>query len=246
MVYGELWYDEEPRDADDGVDVLLYRRRQAPLEGHDCRPFHSLVTPLDVAEDAIAARFDETCGYQVRRATQRDELQLYASADPAGDLARFRAFFDAFAAQKNLPPSDGAWLAAACAAGQLALTAAEKDGEALVWHAYLVSGPTVSLHHSASWFRQGDKAYRALVGRANRWLHWRSMLQFRAAGLARYDWGGMFDDESTPERAGINRFKRSFGGAPERRYDGAAPRSMRGRVALPLRDAWRRLRALSS
>lgn len=241
MVYGELWYDEEPGDGD-GVDVLLYRRRRAPFDGRDCRPFHSLVTPLDVAEADIAARFDETCSYQVRRAEQRDGLQLYASADPAGDLERFRAFFDAFAAQKSLAPSDGAWLAAACAAGQLALTAAEKDGEMLVWHAYLRCGTTTSLHHSASWFRQGDSAYRALVGRANRWLHWRSMRWFREAGLRRYDWGGMFDDESTPERAGINRFKRSFGGTPERRYDATLARSVRGRMLLPLRDAWRRWR----
>jgi len=245
MLYGELWYDEEPPTGEmrrNAVDVLLYRRRQAPLEGCDCRPFHSLVTRLDVEEAAIAASFDETCGYQVRRASQRDQLQLYASAEPAGDLERFRAFFDRFATQKSLAPSDGAWLAAACAARQLALLAATRDGEALVWHAYLRSGATASLHHSASWFREGDGAYRALVGRANRWLHWRAMLWFRDAGLRRYDWGGMFEDESTPERAGINRFKRSFGGTPERRYDATLARSVRGRVLLPLREAWRRWR----
>jgi hypothetical protein len=241
LLYGELWFDEEA--LDDEVDVLLYRRRRAPLAGHDNQSYQSLVTALDVAEDEIAARLDETCGYQVRRAEQRDELQLYASPDPAADLERFRAFFDAFAAQKSLAPSDGAWLAAACAAGQLALTAAEKEGEVLVWHAYLRCATTASLHHSASWFRQGDKAYRALVGRANRWLHWRSMRWFREAGLRRYDWGGLFDDDSTPERAGINRFKRSFGGTPERRYDCTLPRSVRGRVLVPLRDAWRRLKA---
>ena len=244
LLYGELWFDEEA--LDDEVDVLLYRRRRAPLAGHDNQSYQSLVTALDVAEDEIAARLDETCGYQVRRAEQRDELQLYASADAAADLERFRAFFDAFAAQKSLAPSDGAWLAAACAARQLALLAAIKDGEALVWHAYLLSGATASLHHSASWFRQGDGAYRALVGRANRWLHWRAMLWFRDAGARRYDWGGVFDDESAPERAGINRFKRSFGGTPERRYDYTLPRSVRGRMLLPLRDAWRRCRALTA
>jgi len=241
LVYGELWFDEEQSDGED-VDVLVYRRRRSPLAGHDNQVYQSLVTPLDVAEDEIAAHLDETCGYQVRRAEQRDELQLYASADPAADLERFRTFFNAFAKQKSLAPADGAWLAAACAAGQLALIAAKKEGEVLVWHAYLRCGTTASLHHSASWFRQGDKAYRALVGRANRWLHWRSMRWFREAGLRRYDWGGMFEDESTPERAGINRFKRSFGGTPERRYDATLARSVRGRVLLPLREAWRRWR----
>jgi hypothetical protein len=242
--YGELWFDEEAPDGDD-VDVLLYRRRAAPLASHDSQTRQSLVTALDVAQDEIAARFDETCGYQVRRAAHRDDLRLQANAAPADVLERFCAFFDRFAAQKSLAPSDGAWLAKACAARQLALIAAEKDGEPLVWHAYLLSGATACLHHSASWFRQGDGTYRALVGRANRWLHWRAMLWFRDAGVRRYDWGGVFDDESTPERAGINRFKRSFGGTPEQRYDCTLARSARGRMLLPLRDAWRRYRAIT-
>jgi len=78
-----------------------------------------------------------------------------------------------------------------------------------------------------------------LVGRANRWLHWRDMLCFKEAGVQCYDWGGMFEDESTPERAGINRFKRDFGGQPVHSYECTVAASARGRVWLALRDAWR-------
>jgi hypothetical protein len=49
----------------------------------------------------------------------------------------------------------------------------------------------------------------------------------------------LFPDESTPERAGINRFKRDFGGEEVRLYEWSAPASLRGRLYLPLRDAWR-------
>jgi hypothetical protein len=110
----------------------------------------------------------------------------------------------------------------------------------LVWHAYVMSGSTAGLLHSSSRFREGESDYRALVGRANRWLHWKDMLQFRALGMQRYDWGGLFGDESTPERAGINNFKKSFGGQLVRSFDCTLPRSLRGRVLLPIRDAWRR------
>ena len=54
-----------------------------------------------------------------------------------------------------------------------------------------------------------------------------------------YDWGGMFEDESTAERAGINRFKRMFGGSPVRAYDCTVPANVRGRAFLALRDVWR-------
>jgi lipid II:glycine glycyltransferase (peptidoglycan interpeptide bridge formation enzyme) len=66
------------------------------------------------------------------------------------------------------------------------------------------------------------------------------MLRFKEMGIRRYDWGGMFEDESVPERAGINNFKRDFGGQQVRTYDCTVPASVRGRIYLPLRDAWRR------
>jgi lipid II:glycine glycyltransferase (peptidoglycan interpeptide bridge formation enzyme) len=79
-----------------------------------------------------------------------------------------------------------------------------------------------------------------LIGRANRWLHWQDMLRLKQMGLERYDWGGLFEDDSTPERAGINSFKKHFGGRQERTYDCTVPVTLRGRIYLPLRDAWRR------
>jgi hypothetical protein len=46
-----------------------------------------------------------------------------------------------------------------------------------------------------------------------------------------------------PGRAGINAFKKSFGGEVARSYDCEVPVSFRGWVYLPLREAWRRSRA---
>ena len=66
------------------------------------------------------------------------------------------------------------------------------------------------------------------------------MLACKRAGLECYDWGGVFADESTPERAGINSFKRMFGGLPVRAYQCTMPATLRGRIWLPVRDTWRR------
>jgi hypothetical protein len=102
------------------------------------------------------------------------------------------------------------------------------------------------LHCSASLFRVHDTEHRALISRANRWLHWRSMLYFSEHGATHYDWGGVFEDESAPERLGINRFKKEFGGEPARRFDCLVARSARGHVRLGLKrlgDGWRYLGA---
>ena len=248
VVYGELWDDEEPPEdpAGAGVDVLLYRNRSVPVPNAwpyrgapPDQPLHSLQSDLDVAPEAIAGRFDETCRRHVRRAERQDGLRHEMIADAADALEEFIGFYDTFARQKGLWLADRHWLARMAEARQLILSCASRGGERLVWHAHLRAGCTVQLAHSASLYRGTGDAYRSLIARANRWLHWRDMLEFRAAGLRHYDWGGLFAPESTPEEAGINRFKRSFGGHPVVAYQCAVPVTLRGRLWLVVRTALR-------
>lgn len=239
VVYGEVWYDEEP-PRDHGVDIIQYRQRAIAIAHARHSPFLSLVSDLGAGEEAISEKFGRSCRYQIRRADSKDGLRMEIITEPEDRLDEFGTFFDAFAGQKSLPPCDRQWLVAACKARQLALSSASLNGEALVWHAHVLSGKTAGLQYSASCFRDRDNDYRALVGRANRWLHWRDMLHFRETGMDRYDWGGLFEDESTSERAGINNFKRDFGGRQEDSYQCSVPVTVTGRVWLPLRDAWRR------
>ena len=239
--YGELWYDEEP-PGDCGADIVLYRYRSAPVADSRATAFLTLVSDLAVDEDAIAERFGKDCRYKIRRAETKDGLRMEFFIDPASKLEEFGGFFDAFARQKSHQPCDRQWLRAACQARQLLLSVASQNGEALVWHAYVTYGSSAGLQYTGSCFRNRENNYRALVGRANRWLHWNDMLRLKAMGIARYDWGGLFEDESAPERAGVNNFKKDFGGQPLRIYDCMVPVSMKGRLYLPLRDAWRRVR----
>jgi hypothetical protein len=238
-VYGEVWYDEEPH-GDSGVDIVLYRQREAPVADARTAPSLTMVTDLSVEADAIAEKFGKDCRYKIRRAETKDGLRMEVFTDPESKLDEFRAFYDAFARQKSVAPSYHRWLVAACKARQLVLTSASQNGEALVWHAYLTCGKAAWLQYTGSCFRDKGNDYRALVGRANRWLHWKEMLRFKEVGIKRYDWGGLFEDESVPENAGINRFKKDFGGQPVRTYDCTVPVTLRGRIWLPLRDAWRR------
>lgn len=239
VVYGELWYDEElPRDPD--VDIVLYRQKANPIANARATPLLSMITDLSVPENAIAERFGKDCRYKIRRADSKDGLAMEFMNDPRGRLEEFCAFFDAFAKQKGFWPCDRKWLLAACDTGRLVLTSASRDGEALVWHAYLVSGRSAWLQYTGSCFRDKDNDHRALIGRANRWLHWKEMLRFKEMGMERYDWGGLFEDESVPGNEGINRFKKDFGGTPVRTYDCTVPITLKGRIWLPLSDAWRR------
>jgi hypothetical protein len=236
VVYGELWFDETP-PSDAGVDILVHRYRSTPLANAPATQLHSLQTDLAPPAEAIAARFEESCRRQVRRAARDDGLRYELVAQPAARLEEFAAFYDEFARQKGLWPADRHWLEQAVEARQLTLSCVSSEGERLVWHAHLTAGRIAQLAHSASLYRSLNAEQRTLIARANRWLHWQDLLAFKAGGALHYDWGGMFADESAPERAGINRFKRTFGGAPVLAYECSVPVTLRGRVWLTLRGA---------
>jgi hypothetical protein len=239
--YGEIWLDEEA-PASLGVDILVCRQRLAPAPGIHCKPFLSIVNDISGAEESVMGSIAKDCRYQIRRAG-KDGLSAEFIESPAGRIEEFREFYDGFAKVKSIAPASGLWLDAACRSGQLVLTTASCKGSVLVWHAYLVVGNTCWLEHSASYFRGGNGEFTHLVGRANRWLSWQDILTFRMRGITRYDWGGLWPDESTPDRAGINGYKKSFGGRVERRWEYTLPVTASGRMYLPLREAWLRWRS---
>ena len=218
LKYGEVWFDEEV-PVEPRVDVINYRLRPAPLDGAQCSPFLSLVSDLGRDESELIGAFGSNNRYKINRAESKDDLTVELMPDPREALDEFCAFFDAFAEQKRIVRSYRRGLEAACDAGKLVLGAASRAGVRIVWHAHIVSSHTAALLHSASHFRTKDNNERALVGRANRWLHWREMRWFKQMGTERYDWGGLFADENVPEHASVNRFKREFGGVPVQWYN---------------------------
>jgi lipid II:glycine glycyltransferase (peptidoglycan interpeptide bridge formation enzyme) len=232
--YGEIWVDEEP-PALAPVDVLAFRLRAKPPPDAQAAAFLTLVSDLAVDNAAMFARFASTVRYEIKRADSKDTLTAEFVREPGAVLDEFCAFYDEFAKQKSLEPSYRRGLQAMCDAGQLALSAARQNGERVIWHAYALSGTTAALLHSASHFRAMSSAERAVVARANRWLHWRDMLAFKDLGFLRYDWGGVFEDESDVEHASINSFKRRFGGRPHRAYNCIAAMTVKGRAYLAAR-----------
>jgi hypothetical protein len=233
--YGEVWFDEPVPNAA-RVDVVMFRRRPRPVETRRCVPFLSLVNDLSVGREKIIAGFGSSNRWQIRRAESRDEFESDVFQDPRAEIDDFIRFYDEFALQKGLQRAYGRGLRAACDAGQLVLTRARCAQRTLVWHAYIKCQLRIVLIHSASHFRNLQHVDRRLPARANRWLHWRDMMHFQDCGLLEYDWGGLFEDESDSEHAGINNFKREFGGHAERTFDANVPITMRGKAYLAVRE----------
>jgi len=229
--FGQAWFDE-PLNPPMPDIVILRQSKSHPASGPVSLK-KSLVNDLTAPEEEIFAKFGKTCRYKIKRAESKDlAICPYHPAPSAAEVDSFLDFYTIFARQKGLKPINRKRFSAVAEAGRLRLSSAELAGAIAVRHAYITSGPYVRMLYSASLFRDSVPDARAAIGRANRLLHWRDMLAFKAEGCRFFDWGGISEDESTPVLKGINDFKREFGGDEASYFEGYAAHTLLGRAIL--------------
>ena len=236
----EFFFDEQ--ESCTPADIVRYRFRPAPVKGCDSSDFHTLCVDLTRDADSILSRIHKETRYEIRRAS-KDNLACQYHSPPDAVLAdEFFGYYDRFADIKNVPRVNRTRISAFRRHGVLDLSRVlGADGRVLVWHAYLRMRNWASLIHSASYFRVADKLEAAMIGRANRYLHWMDILHCKQAGLGVYDFGGWYAGGTNAEKLGINHFKESFGGERVHQYNADRSNSLMGAAALRARVAMRLL-----
>ena len=114
------------------------------------------------------------------------------------------------------------------------LFTAEHNGEILGGHLYFEDETHIRLWLSASKRLEADREKAALIGRANRLLHWEAMKYAKAKGIGEFDWGGVWSEQEAAKdsvKRNINSFKQSFGGVAVKRYNYQKAYSQTARLA---------------
>lgn len=231
----QFWFDD-PIPAT-GIDVAYYYQRSQPIAGSTSGTYHTLLIDLTQDETAIESGFTKETRYELRRAEKKDQFECRSPFDPDEAAIRaFHSFFISFCSRKNLGGVDLEYLLSAQAGGHLRLSAISHQSHILVWHSYLWTTKRVRLLHSASLLDDGDSTQRALVGRANRLLHWVDMRTFKSEGIDTYDFGGWFHGRDENGQPRENKFKSSFGGYRKTEYDGVTTCSQVGKLYMRLRS----------
>jgi hypothetical protein len=253
-----------PEQAGVGDGVVAFRRRgltireayfdapqaEAPVPGHvdllrvvcafrppterGTRKRHTLVIDLAEDDDRLFEQMSKDTRSKIRRAMEKDSLQVAAAVDPSpGDVDEFADFYDVFAAAQSVSQVFRPRLHALARHANLVLTSVTGgDERVLVRHAYVAArGRGFMLYSGSVLGEAADSGARNLIGRANRYLHWHDIRLFRERGFALYDFGGLDVDERSPKTAGIARFKRGFGGEVRAVYSATRARSVRGAAA---------------
>ena len=236
----ESWSDEDERPT--AADVILhFCRPQATSKG--CQPIDTILVDLSQDHGAIDASFTGHCRRKINQAEKGDGLTYNhwrreeASMDKA--LADFLLFYADFASQRALAPVDRIVLRAYRAAGRLALSRVDDAaGAPIIWHVHYLSKTRARCQYSASYHRLAeDSQRRNLIGRANRYMHWRDMLCAKTEGATVYDMGGWYSGSEDKEKLRIDRFKEDFGSTITHEYMCAEPLTLKGSIYLALRKA---------
>ena len=172
--------------------------------------FRTLLIDLEKNEQDIFNEMGKNTRYDIRRA-EREGVEYEEINNPSDkEIEKFALSFNKFAAQKNIRPCDPEKLKACSQKGAFIITMAKVGNEIICIHGYLFDGGRAIMLYSASFRDSGDSKQRNLIGRANRFLHWKAILSFKKKGGKWYDFCGLSLEGGGLE--GINKFKKGFGG----------------------------------
>jgi lipid II:glycine glycyltransferase (peptidoglycan interpeptide bridge formation enzyme) len=173
---------------------------------------HTIEVDLSIDEDQILNGMDKGTKYEVRRCLKENLV-----IENINEISTFIEFYNHFAKIKNLNliSKDNLNFSP-----DLILRGIKNiENQFLSIHVYVVneSGAIARLLYSATNIELFDDN-KALIGRANRLLHYDDMLYFKSNGYKRYDLGGYAHNTEDKLLKGINKFKKGFGGSVREVY----------------------------
>lgn len=233
----EYWLDQ-PVSHPTECDLMLLNQYSRSPQGAFSSSFSTLTLDLTREEASLLEGLNRDTKYKVRRAETKDLIECVMEPTADDDMASlFTDFFNEFANGKGVARIVPAEFKARLSAGMLRFSRAKWNGQTVVWHVHIATADRASLLHSASHFRQADdNEVRAIIGRANRLLHWRDILTFKASGFKVYDFGGWYAGRDDETLLRINQFKEGFGGVRCDQVNSAVALSWRGRAYLAIRQ----------
>ncbi|RDU36035.1 hypothetical protein DRW41_15725 [Neobacillus piezotolerans] len=227
------------------ADMYAYFQQTQPVEPGRWNAIHkrglTLCIDLKKDEEQLKSELNKSTRYQINKAA-REELSVEFISDPDKDeIESFKAFFNPYAKEKGIELFQDERIKGIHALGMVTITYVyHKSGQRLAGHLYFSDGSRARMFYSCSGRFTDNGIPKNEIGRANRFLHWRDILNFKKRGYMLYDFFGLSLDEHDVDQQNINQFKRSFGGEEIVEYRSFIPNSLKGNLLiLLLKLKWR-------
>lgn len=209
----EVWFNEGEVSYDKQREYVYIQSSVCPgAEGTAVSKFRTSIVDLAQSWECIESRVSKGFRRDVRYAVNNGvTYQLIQHPDKI-ERQDFFDNWEIWSRNKQRSKPNKKRINALFDAGALVLSVASLDKDILVFHSYLCDFKRVRLLTSHNNLASEDSQ---LLGYANKFLHLKTMQEFRDLGYFEYDLGGV-DEVHTP---GIAKFKLSFGGVDEYSYN---------------------------
>ncbi len=167
---------------------------------------------IDISSDIFIDSFSRSTQYDIRKAKLENII-----CETSNDKDSFIAIYNSFLSIRKISGAKISEKELSIYGDAFIIRKAYINAnETLVFHSYIYDSniKRVRLLHSVSNNFDITKMPedKALIGRANKLLHYNDMLYFKEQGCLTYDFGGYAYNTNNKSLIGINSFKDSFGG----------------------------------
>ena len=184
------------------------------LYGNNNQRYEKYITSiidLTKSDEDLFNAIHPTYRYDIRSAEKKNLEHIILQHPNKNDCENLIKSYNLFAREKELAPMNTKYIFALQKTGNLCITKAELNGVEISTHLYIFDKNTISLSNSFNNVNFTDSKIRS---EANKWLHWKDLLQFKKTDFKIYDFGGL----NPKKLPGVSKFKMSFGGETVENY----------------------------
>jgi len=218
-IYEKFFAEKENDFNVNSLKFIVYRDARVNLKfwkyKQDIK--YTLINDLSKEEDEIFASFTSNIRNEIRKVEKIDNFSYSYNTIT---MLEFIEFYNSFAISKGLNPLRERRIKKY--AGNLFYLSAYLKDKLTNVQVYIVDkeNKIVRLLYSVSTIHSlEDKQRRKNIGFINKFLHWQAISYFKKNNFLIFDWGGYGNDPNNKTLAGIDKFKKSFGGEIIEIYD---------------------------
>jgi hypothetical protein len=206
-------------------------------------PYHftkrTIINDLTVTEEQIFRAYNDTTRQYIS-SLMRAQLcsHQFIMIPSEADVRLLAGQSENFTRTMGLPAVNINYMLALNKANRLHMSyVRDHNNVILAAHGYRLSDVRAELAYSFRAIEPGaDKERQKLLSKANRYSHYKDMLQLKSLGFAAYDFGGLSDGADTNTKwTHIDEFKMFFGGSVQVYYNSILYNSLKSRAYLKLR-----------
>lgn len=218
------------------ASILFFHGANKPSSGYDISFVqNTLLSDLEEPAESILMRINSKVRNQIHKAFREDiGVEVFQGDDFIKDRAIITSFKKDYIEFTKIKKIKNTYNEAAVEQyiknGNLLLTKAFHGGQVLAQHTFVVDGSTARGLYSVSKFRSAGVDPN-VIGRANKYLHWRDIQYLQEQHYKTLDWGGI---KSASEPTGVDEFKLRFGGTEHSYYNVLVGNTPIGKIALSL------------